>query len=407
MKRTTILLLIITLILAACGEDEAPDLTATTGSVAVPTEAAAAVVPTDTPAAAATATLAPPPTLAAPPTLTPVLPDPTATTAPIEAINLVTLADFGTDRNPLTGLIVDDPANLQRRPLAIKISNSPPSYVRPQSGLMDADMVWEHITEGLITRFTMIVYGSTPPNVGPIRSARLIDLELPAMFDAALVYSGASVGVSRKLTSSDFASRIYYSWYPGYYRTGENKPYEHTLYGRPEEFWAGLEERDLNMPPNFATNMQFSSLPPEGGEPATGVTIDYQWEMMEWQYDPETNRYFRWSGGEPHFDANYNVQVNVANVIIVFANHAEDANICEEARDGVCRALSVQPQIWDQGPLMILRDGQVYEGGWRRANRGDMLTFYDHAGHPIPLQLGNSWVQVVPTFFNNPVNVTN
>ena len=367
-----------------------------------PTETAV-VVPTNT------SSPPPPPTIAAPATLTPSATEAVSQTATVPAepaVILQSLADFGSERNPLTGLIVADPATLQRRPLAIKISNSPAQWVRPQSGLMDADMVWEHITEGLITRFTMIVYGSTPPNVGPIRSARLIDLELPAMFDASLVYSGASVGVSRKLTSSDFSTRIYYSWFPGYYRTGENKPYEHTLYARPAELWAGLEERDLNVPPTFTSNMQFSNIPPENGSPATGVTIDYDWELMAWQYDEETGRYFRWSGGQPHIDANYGEQVNVANVIIVFANHAEDADICEEARNGVCVALSVQAQIWDQGPLMILRDGQRYEGSWRRTNRSDMLTFYDLAGNPIPLQLGNSWVQVVPTFFADPVTTT-
>ncbi|MEM7014129.1 MAG: DUF3048 domain-containing protein, partial [Verrucomicrobiota bacterium] len=92
-----------------------------------------------------------------------------------------------------------DPARLQRRPLAVKISNSPPSFVRPQSGLNDADIVFEHITEGNLTRFTLIVYGDDPEKVGPIRSARLVDVELPAMYDAALVYSGASTGVSNKL----------------------------------------------------------------------------------------------------------------------------------------------------------------------------------------------------------------
>ena len=160
-----------------------------------------------------------------------------------EKIILQGKADFADDINPLTGEQVDDPDSLNRRPLAIKISNAPAKWVRPQSGLNDADLVFEHITEAGITRFTIIVYGETPQKVGPIRSARLIDLELPAMYDASLAYSGSSEGVRQKLLNADFRPRILFAYEPGYYRTGEDKPTEHTFYGDPETFWRVLEER--------------------------------------------------------------------------------------------------------------------------------------------------------------------
>lgn len=114
--------------------------------------------------------------------------------------------------------------------MAIKISNAPAGYVRPQSGLNAADIIFEHITEAVVTRFTAIFYSELPESVGPIRSARLVDVELPAMYDAALSYSGTSAGVGNRLFQSDFASRVISTNTPGYYRTGdESKPYEHTL----------------------------------------------------------------------------------------------------------------------------------------------------------------------------------
>ena len=176
------------------------------------------------------------------------------------------------------GELVDDPAQLQRRPLAIKISNAPPGFVRPQSGLNSADWVFEHTSEGSITRFTLIVYGTDVDVVGPIRSARLIDVELPAIYDAALVFSGASTGVNQRLNASDFESRIVRSADPGYFRTGEDKPFEHTLYGRPAVFREGLEALGLNTPPNFNGLLTFTSEPPAGGSPASSVATDYQWE---------------------------------------------------------------------------------------------------------------------------------
>ena len=101
------------------------------------------------------ATVAPPPTIA---------PLPTSTAeggAASEVNGIITAADFGTDRNPLTGELVQHPANLQRRPIAVKLSNAPAKYTRPQSGLNDADLIFEHTTERNLTRFTAIFYGNT------------------------------------------------------------------------------------------------------------------------------------------------------------------------------------------------------------------------------------------------------
>ena len=112
------------------------------------------------------------------------------------------------DVNPLTGLRVSDPAALARRPLAAKISNAPDS-VRPQAGIGAADLVFEHYVEGGLTRFTAIFWTHTPPRIGSIRSARLIDLEIPAMYGALLVYSGASEPIRQRIAALPFARRAY------------------------------------------------------------------------------------------------------------------------------------------------------------------------------------------------------
>ncbi|MCC6604003.1 MAG: DUF3048 domain-containing protein [Anaerolineae bacterium] len=396
MKRWLFLLSTAMLLITACGgQAEVPP----TAVAPLPTlENTAAAPPTTAPAA--TATLPPPPTIAAAATNTP------AATPEATGLNLLTAEDFGTDRNPLTGELVDDPALLQRRPLAIKISNAPPSYVRPQAGLNSADWVFEHTSEGSITRFTLIVYGQDVDQVGPIRSARLIDVELPAMFDAALAFSGASAGVNERLNSSDFTERIVRISDPGYYRTGEDKPFEHTLYGRPAVFRQGLDALGLNTPPNFNGLLTFTSEPPAGGSPASSVAIDYQWETVEWRYDAADGRYYRWAAGEPHLDGNTGEQVSAANIVVIAPFHVEDATICEQITNGVCTHLSVQIQLWGSGTGFILRDGQQFPVTWHRDGRNDLLTFTDADGNPFPLQISNTWVQLVPTWYTDPVTVT-
>ncbi len=320
-------------------------------------------------------------------------------------VDLRTAQDFGASYNPLTGELVADENILDRRPLAVKISNAPARWVRPQSGLNDADLIFEHVTEAGITRFTVLVYGKSPVNVGPIRSARLIDLELPAMYDAALVYSGSSEGVREKLLDSDFLPRILFSYESGYYRSGEAKPLEHTLYALPNELWETLAAKGLNERPAFESYMAFKSDSPENGQPASEVTVDYDWTLIEWRFDSESGRYFRWVDSEPHIDQNSGEQLNVANVIVVFADHAQDPEICEQVINGICTAYSVEIDLTGIGQAIIFRDGKRYDGTWTRDTRNDMLTFYDADGEPLPLQVGNSWIQIIPYWYENPVIV--
>ncbi|MCI0398221.1 MAG: DUF3048 domain-containing protein [Chloroflexi bacterium] len=394
------------LLLGAACRQEPP-----TATLALPTAMATAEAITQT-TPVATSTLAPTSTLAAPgPTLTPIPTTtppatPTATGTP-EAVVLLTAADFGDDRNPLTGELVADPTLLQRRPIAVKISNSPAQYVRPQAGLSQADLVFEHATEGAITRFTAVIYSQTPPDMGPIRSARLIDVEIPAMYDAALAFSGSSIGVSQRLFGSDFRSRILRSNEPGYYRTGEDKPYEHTLHGNPELWWEALDDKGENRPPAFTSTMAFASETPAGGEPASEVNIRYRdFTSVDWRYDPDTGRYWRWVDGEPHVDANNDQQISAANVVVVFALHQLNMSICEYQVGNTCQAFSAEIQIWEEGDALIFRDGLALEATWKRENRSDMLTFWNDEGNPVPLQIGNTWFQVVPYHYTNPVAIT-
>jgi hypothetical protein len=343
------------------------------------------------------------PTMAPPPTVAPL---PTSAGVSAEAADEGIISKFGDDRNPLTGELVSEVANLQRRPLAVKLSNAPAVYTRPQSGLNDADLVFEHTTEGNLTRFTAIIYGKTPPRLGPVRSARLIDIELPAMYDAALAYSGSSNGVAALLRNSDFSDRILYAWEKGYYRTGEDKPIEHTLYATPELLWEALDEKGQNNPPHFTTTNVFSSKPPEGGSPASALNLDYNWTLVNWRYDPASGRYLRWTDGIPHLDGNTGEQVSAANVIVIAPYHAYDVEICEQINtDGTCAAYSVEVQLWGSGGGAVFRDGQRYDVTWERLQRTDSLTVKDSEGKPFPLKIGNSWVQVVPTWLENPLTV--
>lgn len=392
------------LLLAACAQSAATPIPPPPTALPAQAQAATATVlptipstPTDT---FLPATEPPPPTLA---------PVPTSTRegAGAQVEGVIGAEQFGDNRDPLTGELVEEKENLQRRPLAIKISNAPAKYTRPQSGLNDADLVFEHTAEGNLTRFTAIFYGKTPERVGPVRSARLIDIELPAMYHAALGYSGSSKGVGEKLRDSDFRQRILYAWEKGYYRTGEDKPIEHTLYANPELLWEALTELGQNERPTFTTTNIFSSEPPPDGSPASSVEINYNWTIVDWHYESGSGQYRRWADGLVHADGNSLEQVRADNVIVLSPFHAYDGKICEQVNtDGTCAAWSVEIQLWGQGNAAVFRDGQQYHVIWHREGRTDSLTFTDRNGEPFPLKIGNSWIQLVPTWLDNPVSVS-
>lgn len=403
-KRLSFLLIIVAaLALVACGggtqagEIPPPPTEAMATAEALVDATISPVPPTATTVAPATL---PPPAIVTP-EVTAAPPTPEVTPAPDTVVLAAEAAAFA-GRNPLTGEEEANPNDLLRRPIAVKLANAPADYTRPQAGLNDADIIFEHWTEGSVTRFTAIFYDTIPPNVGPVRSARLIDLELPAMYDAMLAFSGASVGVNQRLNASDFSNRLLRASEPGFYRTGDtSKPFEHTLYIRMEDLWRAVEAKGLNTPPTFGTYNAFSEVPPAGGSPATKIDISYKTEEIEWLYDPEIGQYRRWMDFKEHLDANTEEQVTVSNVVYLTPFHVNDPNICEQINNGVCAALSIEIQLWGSGPAIVFRDGQRYDVTWHRDGRNDQLTFTDAQGNPFPLQIGQTWVQVVPGYIQN------
>lgn len=361
---------------------------------------AATPTPTKTPKSANTTTAAKEPT----PTST-ALPKPTATLTPTEEPASAALAaniiDPSTDQsiNPLTGEEVD-PTMLDRRPLAVKISNAP-AIVRPQAGLSFADVIFEHYAEGGLTRFTAIFLSKDCEKIGSIRSGRLIDLEIPAMFKSMFAYSGASGGVNQEIKESDIFDRVIspdFGHHNAFKRVpAPGKAYEHTLFSDTETLWQTTDLRELNGRQDLQ-GWVFSIEPPPDGTPATFIKIPYelQYVTTEYEYDAAQGVYLRSVLGEPHTDELTDTQLTASNVIVLFAHHTETP-ILEDTHGGGHR--SIQIQLWGEGPAKIFRDGQEYELTWNRPARHDLIIFLDDEGNSFPLKPGNSWIQLVPLDF--------
>jgi Protein of unknown function (DUF3048) N-terminal domain/Protein of unknown function (DUF3048) C-terminal domain len=339
-------------------------------------------------ALAATTAVDPPPvvteTIAA--TVAVVLTEPSAAPAP--------------GRNPLTGLVVENPALLERRPILVKIQNVPRES-RPQWGLSLADIVYEYYIEYGDTRFAALYYGNDS-HVGPIRSARHVDMQLVQMYEALFIFGGAYDDLFELLLNSNFADRLI--------REGPNTAAALTRldpYGvnylmadtrAVEEVIAlyGMDNRQPDL-----TGMTFSVEPPQGAQTGTDLFVRFSGGMYShWQYDSSRGGYLRFSDAENDFDRDNPVYVQqydrqteepilAENVVIILAPYAE-LSAETETSAGV-----YDVDLLGKGDAFLARDGSVQAVFWQREEAGDVMTLVDGDGNAVPFKPGRTWFELM------------
>jgi len=391
-----IALVLFSAVIGACtGRQPAPTPTPTRTPRPVETKASslnrtptATVAPTDTPA----------------PTPTPLPPaataTPAATPAPAPTVDMSVIVP-GRDPNisPYTGLKPADPKILERRPMAIKVANQ--ESVHPQSGLSKADIVVESPVEYSETRYTVLFHSQDAERIGSVRSARLIDVELPAIFDAVLAYSGGVQPVVDKLMALDFSKLVLDETAAGagFFRDPTIVAPD-NLFANTVKLAEVVAKKGLNQRPQPAAGWVFAPVAPPAGATASSVTIPYPRFQVKWTYDAASGRWKREMGGAAHVDKATGELLSAADVVILTAPHVKtlilEHGTAMEGQGQACRNCSIEIQLWGEGPAKVLRDGKVYEGKWIRSGRREPFRIVDGAGKDIPLKPGNSWWQVVP-----------
>jgi hypothetical protein len=299
--------------------------------------------------------------------------------------------------NPFTGLPISSGAN---RPILIKLSNE--AAVRPQTGLSLADVVVENYAEGGVTRLNALYLTSLPDKVGSVRSCRLIDIELPVIFDSGLLCSGTSPGVWQLMQKGaaylDDRTMINNNGkFEGcptcpLFRTRDlGAP--HNLFGSATKAMAVLQSRGKNQPSAFRS-WQFNPAAPSAGAAASAVSIPYAASKVGWQFDGATGLWNRTMSNAPHLDRATRKQLTASNVLVIFAHH--QPTLIVEDRTG---SRSIQIQLWGEGPLKVFRDGRVIDGRWRRSDQPGVLELLDAEQSTIALKPGVTWIQLVPVNF--------
>jgi len=290
--------------------------------------------------------------------------------------------------NPLTGVSVADPSSLERPPILARIGNDAP--IRPQAGLGAAEIVYEDIMDGWsVTRLTAIFLSEDPEVVGPIRSARLVSIELANQYQGALVHSGASDQVRWFISQEPFTNLDeFFHPRPFYYVDGLGWMGRlHTSAPAVREY---LEANGWNEPVSLR-GFPFAEEPPQG-EPAESIYIPYPGSAaVAFEFDKASETYLRWVSGVPHTDRISGEQLAVSNVIVQFVEH-QATDIVEDSNG----ATSIRMVMQGRGEAWILRDGVAIRGFWERAAKDEMTRFVDEDGAEIPLKPGHTWVELAP-----------
>ncbi len=318
---------------------------------------------------------------------------------------------YGANINPLTGLPVAHPMLMNHRPLIVKVSNWPPDIVRPQFGLNGADIVYEYVVEGGVTRFAAIFYGNEEPFVGPVRSMRLFDISLARAYDGMLVFSGAAIGTWDRLKQEDHADvRPQMLTADATLGTGhgcppfcryftDERPLEHTMFVHTGELWKAAEEMAMGQAVT-PRGMAFFAAKPPGGTPSTELLISYARTSVEWRYDAGRGVWLRWADGEPHMDAATGKQLFAANVVFLRTEHIEmdpgPLNYWGTSN------WAVDIPMIGEGPIRLFRDGQMYEGMWHRPDKDAFPTFTDLEGNALLFRPGRTYFQVIAPWLADP-----
>lgn len=302
------------------------------------------------------------------------------------------------------------------RPLAVMIENSEES--RPQSGLSRADIVYEALAEGWITRLMGVFYCNTPmENItfAPVRSARTYYVDWVSEYDALYNHVGGA-GRCPDDTVDPRAKALcqigtygikdldqFGIGYPDCYRNPDRLDHpvatEHTmvcfsdnLYKIAEKRdWTNVDSRNISWDKNYKA-WSFKDEPADGDK-GTGGKVKlvfaqgYDKYDVVWTYDKMTNSYLRENGGVPHLDLETKQQLSVKNVVVQLSKITGPVD-----EHGHLLYATI-----GSGKSIIFQDGKALVGTWSKKTRIGRTVFYGPNGREIEFTRGPVWIEVIPS----------
>lgn len=268
-----------------------------------------------------------------------------------------------------------------------KVDNS--FGARPQAGLSQADVVYEEMVEGGITRYLAIFHSRIPERFGPIRSVRPMDPDIAAPYGGILAYSGGQ----KPFVLAARATGLYNASETSEHTIGTMKRVKdrvapHNLFVIAQK----LQGRHMKLKPP-TSSLVFAAKSSEAsalaGKPVVKVAAIFPQTKATWVYDPTYNVFLREQDGKKTIDADFKVQVSATNVF--FLNVKIDRSF-KDPRYG-----SVPKTIFEgKGTGKLMTGGSIIDIKWSKKDQKSQAVFTTKSGDPITVAAGNTWFEMVP-----------
>lgn len=329
-----------------------------------------------------------------------------------------------TEECPINGALYSKPERAiweKRRPIAVMIENSVDA--RPQSGISKADVVYEAVAEGGVTRFLAIFYcgaAGEDVKVAPVRSARVYFIDWAAAYGKNPIFmhvggandfagTGDTAKEARALEllqtlgwrvpqGNDFDT-TYDSGYPVFWRNYDRLDHqvatEHTMMASLDAAYKQAEKRgftnkdkngvswDINFKPwRFTDGKSQSQIVKEISFEFWANKPDY---AVSWKYNPAENSYLRFNGGVEHKDHETKEQIKAKNVVILFT---KEQSSVDKNKHSLYTTIG-------KGEALVFQNGEVIEATWQKDSRESMIVFKDKKGKEISFVRGPIWIEIL------------
>ena len=288
---------------------------------------------------------------------------------------------------PLTG--VQAPGLVNRPALAVKIENS--IDARPQTGLNAADMVWEEVVEGGITRSVAVYQSGVPAEIGPVRSVRPMDPAIAAPLHGLFAFSGGQQQYVDAVAAAGLQVLSMDAGAPGFHRVGSRRA-PHNVYATTQTLFDQADPAHNASPPGQFRFALPSAQPSTAvsGVPAGALHLTLSGSSHpNWTWSAGDGAWLRAEGAKPAVEAD-GTQMRATNVVVLRVNIANTA-----ARDPAGNPVP-ETQMVGSGDALVASAGRILWATWSKASIGDPVVLAAPDGSPVLLAPGTTWVELVP-----------
>ena len=296
--------------------------------------------------------------------------------------------------NKLTGMeTTEELADI--RPVAIMINNI--KQALPQQGISQADIMYEVLAEGGITRLLCLFTDyATLPETGSVRSSRDYYIDLADAHDAIYVHCGTSPQATAVLKerNTNNMDGIYFS--TPFYRNPDrqkNMGQEHSMMTTGERLVKGIEQKGYRTESDAAQPFKFNSVDTalNSGNTANKMSLRFSYyQKVELEYDSTSGTYLKYQYGEPHMDSNNDTQLTFENAVVLY---------CEQGAVKGDSAGRLYVNFYGDGEGQYMSNGEYKNIKWHKDSRTSTYTLYEEDGvTELLLNPGKTYVAIAPTY---------